>query len=115
MAITGSHVLVYSPGAEALRAFFRDVLGWDHVDAGGGWPIFALPPAEVGVHPGDGPPRQELWLMCDDLHATTSELAAKGVEFRGEPRESGFGTWVAIAAPGGAELFLYEPRHPTAV
>lgn len=77
--ITGVHGLIYSAHAEALRVFFRDVLGMSSVDAGGGWPVFALPPAELAIHPADGPGHHELWLMCDDVHATVAELAAKGV------------------------------------
>ena len=78
--ITGIHAIVFSPGAEKVRAFFADVLGLSSVDAGGGWPIFALPPAELAVHPADGAARHELYLMCDDIHATLAELRDKGVE-----------------------------------
>ena len=85
MTITGAHVLVYTPEADALRALLRDVTGWKHVDAGHGWLIFALPPAELGVHPSDGETRHELSLMCDDIHATVRELRAKDVEIPGEP------------------------------
>ena len=111
MAITGAHVLVYSPQADALRALLRDAFGWEHVDAGDGWLIFALPPAELGVHPSDGDTHQELWLMCDDIDATVAELRAKGVEIRGEPEESGFGVVTTMVLPGGVEIGLYEPRH----
>jgi predicted enzyme related to lactoylglutathione lyase len=111
MAITGTHVLVYSPEADALRALLRDAFGWEHVDAGDGWLIFALPPAELGVHPSDGDTHQELWLMCDDIDATVAELRAKGVEIRGEPEESGFGVVTTMVLPGGVEIGLYEPRH----
>ena len=111
MAITGAHVLLYTPEAEALRAVLRDALGWEHVDGGDGWLIFALPPAELGVHPSDGDTHQELWLMCDDIDATVAELRAKGVEIRGEPEESGFGLVTTMVLPGGVEIGLYEPRH----
>jgi hypothetical protein len=114
MAITGAHVLLYTPEAEALRAVLRDVLAWDHVDAGDGWLIFALPPAELGVHPSDSP-RHELTLMCDDLEATAAELRSKGLEIRGEPQQAGFGLLVTLVLPGGVEVLLYEPRHPTAL
>jgi hypothetical protein len=114
MAITGAHVLLYTPEAEAVRAVLRDVLGWRHVDAGHGWLIFALPPAEVGVHPGETT-SHELTLMCDDLTATMADLRAKGIEFRGDPVAAGFGITATMVLPGGLELTLYEPRHPTAV
>ncbi len=115
MAITGAHILLYTPEAEALRTLLRDVTGWNHVDAGDGWLIFELPPAELGVHPSDGTPKHELSLMCDDVAATMSELREKGVEFRGEPADKGFGIAVTMVLPGGVELLLYEPRHPTAI
>jgi catechol 2,3-dioxygenase-like lactoylglutathione lyase family enzyme len=111
MAITGAHILIYSPEAEKLRATLRDVLGWHHVDDGDGWLIFALPPAEVGVHPSEGSTGHELSLMCDDVRATVAELAAKGIEFRGEPQDEGFGIGVDMLLPGGVEVLLYEPRH----
>ena len=111
MAITGAHVLLYTPQAEALRAVFRDALGWEHVDAGDGWLIFALPPAELGVHPSDGETRHELSFMCDDVAATAAELRAKGIEIRGEPEDRGFGVGTTMVLPGGVEILLYEPRH----
>jgi catechol 2,3-dioxygenase-like lactoylglutathione lyase family enzyme len=114
MAVTGAHVLLYTPEADALRATLRDVFGWRHVDAGDGWLIFALPPAEIGVHPSDGDTYHELSLICDDIGGTVAELRAKGIEFRGDPEDKGFGIGVTIVLPGGVELLLYEPRHPTA-
>jgi len=114
--ITGIHALLYTPRADAVRAFFRDVLGFRSVDAGHGWLIFALPPAELGIHPTDGDGSHELYLMCDDLDATMAELTAKGVAFARPVTEAGFGRMTAIALPdGGGELGLYEPRHPTAL
>jgi hypothetical protein len=115
LAITGAHVLLYSSEPEAVRSILRDVFGWRHVDAGDGWLIFALPPAEVGVHPAEYLVRRDLSLMCDDIHATMEELRRKGVEFRGEPVDEGFGIGVTMLLPGGAELLLYEPRHETAI
>jgi len=109
--ITGVHAIVFSPQAEEARAFFRDVLELDSVDAGGGWLIFALPPAELAAHPGES--RHELYLMCDDIEATIAELKAKGVETTGPVRDAGWGLLTAIALPGGGELGLYEPRHPS--
>ena len=110
--ITGVHALIFTRDAEAARAFFRDVLELPSVDAGGGWLIFALPPAELGIHPTDGEGRHELTLMCDDIHATVEDLKTKGVEFTRPISDEGFGlvTWLKI--PGG-ELALYEARHPT--
>ncbi len=120
MAITGAHVLLYSSEADALRALLRDVFGWKHVDAGGGWLIFGLPPAEVGVHPTDGADdesagRHQLSLMCDDINKTIKELRAKGVQVMGEPEDHGYGITVMLSLPGGVEVQLYEPRHPTAI
>ena len=112
--ITGAHVVLHTPEADALRAVLRDVMGWSYVDAHDGWLIFALPPAEVGVHPGDSP-RHELTLMCDDIHATVADLREKGIEFRGEPQAAGFGVQVTMVLPGGVEVMLYEPRHATAI
>ena len=119
MAITGTHVLLYSSAADELRAVFRDVFGFRHVDAGGGWLIFALPPAELGVHPAEGPTfesgtHHQLSLMCDDITATVRELRAKGVDVRGEPKDQGWGISVVLALPGGVEVQLYEPRHAVA-
>ena len=115
MAITGAHVLLYSSEPDAVRSILRDVFGWRHVDAGDGWLIFGLPPAEVGVHPAEYLVRRDLSLMCNDIHATMEELRGKGVEFRGEPMDEGFGIGVTMLLPGGAELLLYEPRHETAI
>jgi predicted enzyme related to lactoylglutathione lyase len=120
MAIIGAHVLLYTPEPEALRATLRDVFGWKHVDAGGGWLIFALPPAELGVHPAEGPTydsgtRHQFTLMCDDIHATVRQLRAKGIVVNGEPEDEGYGVTVMLSLPGGVEVQLYEPRHPVAI
>jgi hypothetical protein len=114
MAITGAHVLLYTSQPEELRAVLRDVIGWKYVDAHDGWLIFALPPTELGVHPAETP-SHELTLMCDDLDATVAELRAKGIEFRGEPEDQGFGIVMTMVLPGGVEMLLYEPRHTTAI
>jgi hypothetical protein len=113
--ITGIHGLVYTSEPEAVRAVFRDVFGWEHVDAGDGWLIFELPPAELGVHPAERSDRRSISLMCDDLSSTMADLREKGIEFRGEPQDEGFGTTVTMVLPGETELMLYEPRHPTAI
>ena len=111
--VTGLHALIYSTDAEGVRAFFRDVLGLSSVDAGGGWLIFALPPAELAVHPAEHEGRHELYLMCDDITRTVADLEAKGVEFARPVTDEGFGLMTSIRLPGGSELGLYEPRHPT--
>ncbi|OBG13026.1 extradiol dioxygenase [Mycolicibacterium celeriflavum] len=111
--ITGAHVIVYSRDAEADRAFFRDVLEYPNVDAGGGWLIFKLPPAEVAVHPAEGASAHELYLMCDDVTATVERLSDKGIAC-GPVTDQGWGLLTTIALPGGGELGLYEPRHPKA-
>ena len=111
--ITGIHAIVFSPEAEKVRGFFADVLGLPSVDAGGGWPIFALPPAELAVHPADGESRQQLYLMCDDIHSTLAELAAKGAEVTQDVSDQGWGLLAAIRIPDGSEFPIYEPRHPT--
>ena len=108
--ITGAHTVLDSPDAEALRAFFRDVLGFPSVDAGGGWLIFGLPPAELAAHPAEAS-GTDLYLMCEDLEATMAELRSKGVEL-GQVSDQGWGRVTTIALPDGGELGLYEPRHP---
>jgi len=111
--ISGAHFILYSKDAEADRAFLRDVVGLDSVDAGGGWLIFALPPAEVAVHPaGEG--SNELYLMCEDIDATVKELQRKGAVVRLPVSEQRWGRLVHIELPGGGELGLYQPRHPLA-
>jgi hypothetical protein len=109
--ITGAHTIIFTKEAEAVRTLFRDVLGFPAVDAGGGWLIFALPPAELAAHPADEADRYELYLMCDDVRATVAELEGKGVEFSRPISEEDFGLLTAIKLPGGGELGLYEPRH----
>jgi predicted enzyme related to lactoylglutathione lyase len=111
--ITGMHAIVFSPEAEKVRAFFRDVLALSSVDAGGGWLIFALPPAELAVHPAAGESRHELYLMCDDIHATLAELRGKGVEVARDVTDQGWGLVAAIRLPDGSQFPIYEPRHPS--
>ena len=120
MAIIGAHVLLYTSEAEKLRATLREVFGWKHVDAGDGWLIFALPPAELGVHPAEGPTyesgvRHQFSLMCDDIEKTIGELRQKGVDVVGEPEDEGYGITVMLNLPGGVQVMLYEPRHPVAI
>ena len=111
--ITGVHAIVFSPDAENVRRFFADALGLASVDAGGGWPIFALPPAEMAVHPAEAEGRHQLFLMCDDIRETLTELQAKGVEVTQDVSDQGWGVLAAIRLPDGTELGIYEPRHPS--
>jgi catechol 2,3-dioxygenase-like lactoylglutathione lyase family enzyme len=110
--ITGAHAIIFTKDADAVRAFLRDVLGLSSVDAGGGWPIFGLPPAELAVHPTDGETHDELYFIADDLYATVAELTDKGVTFTRPIEEAGWGLVTALELPDGRELALYEPRHP---
>lgn len=112
--IFGAHVIVYSRDAAADRAFLRDVLGFPSVDAGHGWLIFALPPAEAAVHPAETNVRPELYLMCGNLNSEISELEKKGVQCSAV-RETGWGLVTKIRLPGGGEVGLYEPKHKTAL
>jgi catechol 2,3-dioxygenase-like lactoylglutathione lyase family enzyme len=112
--IFGAHVIVYSKDAEADRAFFRDVLGFKSVDAGHGWLIFALPPAEAAFHPSDENGGHELYLMCDDLKAEMAYLAKKGVQCS-EVEEARWGSIAKMRLPGEGKIHLYQPKHPTAL
>jgi catechol 2,3-dioxygenase-like lactoylglutathione lyase family enzyme len=122
--ITGTHAIIYAHDADRARAFFRDVLGMSNVDAHGGWLIFKLPPAELGIHPAAagsegeagaaGSGRHEVYLMCDDIEATVAELSARGAEFTEPVADRGFGLLTTMRVPGGGELGLYQPKHPTA-
>jgi hypothetical protein len=119
MAINGLHGLLYTSEPEKLRAMLRDVFRFKSVDAGGGWLIFGLPPAELGVHPLEGENfeagyRHLMSFMCDDIHQTIAELRAKGVNVVGEPKDEGYGITTMLHLPGGCEVMLYEPRHPIA-
>lgn len=113
--ITGVHAIIYSKNADALRAFFRDTLGFASVDAGGGWLIFALPPAELGIHPTEGNTQQELYLLCDDIEATIADLRSRGVEITRDVSDQGWGLLSALRLPDGSELPLYQPKHATAI
>jgi hypothetical protein len=114
MPVIGTHALLYTSEPDALRACLRDAFGWANVDAHDGWLIFALPPAELGIHPADAPAHQ-LSFMCDDIRATIADLSSKGVVFEGEPEDRGFGVGVNMVLPGGVEVLLYEPKHATAI
>lgn len=113
--INGVHAMLFADDAEMARAFLRDVLGLEHVDAGHGWLIFAMPPAELGVHPVEAgeQPHHRLYLMCDDLNQTVEDLKRKGVEFSMPVRDEGWGIITAFRIPGAGELALYQPRHPS--
>jgi catechol 2,3-dioxygenase-like lactoylglutathione lyase family enzyme len=112
--IFGAHVIVYSRDADADRDFFRDVLGLESVDAGHGWLIFALPPAELAVHPTDDAPFAQLYLMSDDLAADMAKLAARGVECS-DVEEARWGSVTTFVLPGGERVGLYHPRHPSPI
>lgn len=121
--ITAVHTLVYADDPDAARAFFRDVLGWPHIDAHGGWLIFRTGPSELGVHPTSNESggeyatigqHHEITLMCDDIAATVAELEAKGAEFTRGIRDDGFGLTTALRIPGAGDMLLYQPRHPAA-
>lgn len=128
--ITAAHTMIYTRTPDAARAFFKDILNLPHVDAGGGWLIFALPPAELGVHPIDdaedadqkapGPSvspeaaeRWEVYFMCDDLHATIADLQRKGVTLASPITDQGWGIVTSLRIPGGGLIALYQPRHAT--
>jgi catechol 2,3-dioxygenase-like lactoylglutathione lyase family enzyme len=113
--ITGVHTIMFGPDADAIRAFLRDVLELREVDAGGGWPIFASPPAEFAAHPSDSGGHYELYLMTDDVEGAVRDLTEKGVEFTGPILDQGWGRVTALKVPGGGELGLYEPHHVTAI
>jgi catechol 2,3-dioxygenase-like lactoylglutathione lyase family enzyme len=113
--INGSHLILFSRDPEADRAFFADVLGLPHVDVGGGWLIFKLPAAELAMHPSDGPAGHDLYFMCDDIEVTTRDLRAKGVAFTQDISEERWGRLTRFRLPGGGEVGMYEPRHPTAI
>ena len=109
--ISGVHAVIYTRDPAADRAFFQDVLGFDSVDAGDGWLIFALPPTELGIHPADENGRHQLYLLCDDIEATAKMLAEKGVQLRKPLLELDWGRLAVIGLPGGGELGLYQPKH----
>jgi catechol 2,3-dioxygenase-like lactoylglutathione lyase family enzyme len=110
--IRGAHVVLYSRNAEADRAFFRDVLDFPFVDAGHDWLIFALPPAELAIHPTDANDAHELFLMCDDVEAFTAQMAKRGVVCSDLQRER-WGLITHLTLPGGGALGIYEPTHPS--
>jgi catechol 2,3-dioxygenase-like lactoylglutathione lyase family enzyme len=113
--IAGAHTILFAEGADAARAFLRDVLGFSSVDAGDGWLIFELPPGELAVHPGPGwgkdVGQHELFFMCHDIEATVAELTEKGVEFTAPVTDEGYGLVTRFRVPGAGEIGLYEPRH----
>jgi catechol 2,3-dioxygenase-like lactoylglutathione lyase family enzyme len=111
--ISGTHVIIYTKDADADRAFFRDVLGFKSVDAGHGWLIFALPPAEGAFHPSENG-AHELYFMCEDLNAEMASLAKKQVKFS-KVENARWGSLTKMRLPGGGEVGLYQPKHPTAL
>lgn len=117
MAVIGAHMLLHSSEPEALRTMLRDVFGFSSVDAGGGWLIFALPPAELAVHPAEGKSgaHHQISFMCDDIQKTIAHLRAKGVRIDAEPQTERWGSHVMMTLPGGVEVMLYQPRHALAI
>ncbi len=113
--IHGVHALIYTRRAGAVREFFRKVLKFTAVDAGHGWLLFALPPAELGIHPTAGKSSCELYLMCEDIEKTVAAMKKKGVKFAGGITTAAWGRVTTIRLPGGVAMGLYEPRHPTAM
>jgi hypothetical protein len=112
--INGAHVVLYSADADADRVFFRDTLEYSYADAGRGWLIFALPPAELAIHPAERGGNHELHLMCDDVHAFIADMKKKGVAC--EPvSEQRWGLLTRLTLPSGAKLGVYEPRHPSPI
>lgn len=114
MKILGAHVILYSKKPDADRKFFRDVLECDFVDAGGGWPIFALPPAEVAVHPSDENDVHELYLMCDDVKAFVAAMKKKKIAC-GPISDQRWGLLTSLVLPGGGKLGVYQPLHASPV
>jgi len=108
--IHGAHVILYSKNAEKDRAFFRDVLKYESADAGHGWLIFALPPAEVAVHPSEKNDVHELYLMCDDVHALVADMKKKKVKCS-KIHEERWGSLIHLTLPGGGKLGVYQPKH----
>lgn len=114
--INGVHALIYTREAEAVRRFFKDVCKFPTVDAGHGWLLFALPPAEMGIHPTEKREGSyDLYLMCDNIEKTVAELTKRGAKFPRGITAAGWGRVTAIELPGGLEMGLYEPRHPVAI
>ena len=107
--ISGAHMIIYSADAAADRAFFRDVLGFPTVDAGHGWLIFALPPAEIAFHPAAENGNHEIYLMCDDVHAAAEKLKAHGIELSAPVKDQGYGLVTGFKIPGGGEIGLCAP------
>ena len=108
--IVGAHAIITSTNADADRAFLRDVLGFPHADAGGGWLIFGLPPSELAIHPGEHNDRHELYLMCDDVEAFVTDMGRRQVACS-PIQDLGWGRLTSLTLPGGGKLGVYQPRH----
>ena len=115
MAITGTHLLIYTSEAEAARDALRDAFGFDHVDTGGGWLIFRMPPAELGVHPAETSNAHQISFMCDDAKQTAVDLAEKGVAVDNDFVTHDWGISFNATLPGGVEVMVYEPTHAMAI
>ena len=116
MMINGAHSIIYSTNPEADREFLRNVLKLPHVDVGGGWLIFGLPPAEIAVHPAGKNDVHELYFMCSDIAAFVEAMQKH--EIACEPvQQQPWGLLTHVTLPGGGKIGVYQPRHarpPTA-
>src|SRR3954468_6626920 len=108
--IIGAHSIIYSTNPEADRAFLRDVLQLPHVDAGHGWLIFGLPPAEVAVHPSDKNDLHEFYFVCEDIQDFVAAMKSRGISCD-QVQDQGWGVLTHITLPGGGQLGVYQPRH----
>ena len=110
--INGAHIVIYTKDPEADRAFFRDVLKFPFVDAGRGWLIFSMPPAEAAFHDAERSDQHELFLMCDDISATLKDFRSKKVKVS-DVTEQRWGRLATFSLPGGGKIGIYEPKHPS--
>jgi catechol 2,3-dioxygenase-like lactoylglutathione lyase family enzyme len=115
VTIFGAHTIIYSRDAEADRAFMRDVFGFESVDAGDGWLIFRLPPAEMALHPDEAGDRHELYLLCDDIEAIASDLSARGADVVLPVVDVRWGRLITVQLPGGGRPGVYQAKHPLAI
>ena len=108
--IIGAHIMINSRGDKADQAFLTDVLKLKSVDAGGGFLIFGLPPAELAIHESDKNDVHEFFLMCDDIEAFAADMKKRDIACTA-PANRGWGTLCEITLPGGGKLGVYQPHH----